>query len=61
MDDEEMLKQVEADIAPKVDTDAVVDAWFAAKIHNSPASRDTAVYNYLRSAVIDLKARLKGA
>jgi len=52
-----------APIAPTVSAAALnvvaaAEAWFVARINNSPVSRDTAIYNYVRSAVDDLKTRL---
>jgi len=44
-------------VAPPA-TDAAVDAWFVESFYNSPVSRDTAVFNCVRSAVDDLKTRL---
>ena len=37
---------------------AVVDAWVVANLYNSPASRDTAIFNHIAAALPDLKARL---
>jgi hypothetical protein len=53
---------VEAD-APAPITDAVddmVDLWIFDQIHNSPVSRDTEAYNYLREALEVLKQRIRG-
>jgi hypothetical protein len=38
--------------------DAAIDAWFAARIHNSPISRETPIFNYLRGEIEDLKQRI---
>ena len=35
-----------------------IEAWFTAHIHNSPAARDTAVFNHVRAAVDELKLQL---
>lgn len=42
-------------------TDAIVDAWFAEHIPNSPVSRTTEAYNHILSAIADLKKRLAAA
>jgi len=41
-------------------TDDIVDAWFCEKIHDSPVSRQTDIFNYIAVAVADLKSRLEG-
>lgn len=38
--------------------DEALEAWFREKIQNSVVSQSTAVYNHVRAAVDDLKARL---
>ena len=38
---------------------ALIERWFSEAIHNSPASRDTTIFNHLRAAVDDLKTRFK--
>lgn len=48
-----------APVAPNASAmNTAIDAWFAAQINNSPASRDTVIYNHIRAAVDDLKTRL---
>lgn len=49
----------EQDETATIDTDAVIDAWFVERIHNSPASRDVVVINLLTEAKEDLKRRLR--
>lgn len=39
--------------------DAVIEAWFIERIANSVVSRNTAIFNYVRGEVDDLKRRLK--
>jgi hypothetical protein len=38
----------------------IIDDWFNRRICNSPVSRDTAIFHYVREAVDDLKAKLEG-
>lgn len=46
---------------PQVDTDAIVDAWFVERIHNSPLTRDGVHATLLRAAADELKERLRTA
>ena len=43
-----------------VSTDAAVEKWYRESLTNSPASRNTEVWNYLLSVKAALKACLKG-
>lgn len=43
---------------PAVDTDLLVERWFMEHFPNSPASRDTRVWNQLVRAKDELKRRL---
>lgn len=38
--------------------ESLVETWFTEQVQNSAASRDTVIYNHLRSAVDILKTRL---
>jgi hypothetical protein len=40
--------------------EAVIDAWFIECIHDSPASRDTQIFNHVMDAKERLKAKIKG-
>lgn len=62
-----MLEENETRAAAPEPTDApvapspaavAVESWFVEYIHNSPASRDTAIFNHVRQAVDVLKQRL---
>lgn len=38
--------------------DEIIEKWFVERIHDSPVSRHTEVYNHVRAAVDDLKKML---
>jgi hypothetical protein len=40
--------------------DELVDKWFVENVYNSPLSRDTDAFNYLRERTQRLKTALKG-
>lgn len=48
----------ETPASPPSKLDELLDAWFNETMHNSPVSRDTAIFNHVRGAVNDLKRRL---
>ena len=57
------LAQLAQDAAADASTktaavNAAVDAWVVERVHNSPISRDTEIWNYFASTVDDLKARI---
>lgn len=37
----------------------IIEAWFVANIHNSPASRDVECFNHIRAAVDVLKTKIE--
>ncbi|TDV04685.1 hypothetical protein [Paraburkholderia caballeronis] len=48
-------------VQPVSDTNGPkIDAWFARTFNDSPVSRDTAIYNYVRAAVNALKQEIAG-
>ena len=47
----------EAEAAPSPFA-AEIERWFVERMHNSPVSRDTEIYNHVRAAVDDLKIRI---
>jgi hypothetical protein len=57
MDDENSTAQADQP-SP---ADEIVDRWFNDVVHNSPASRDTQVFNHLLAAMAELKKRLRAA
>lgn len=55
------MSEPTAPVAATTDTPttaAQIEAWFVTHIHNSPVSRDAAIYNHVRAAVDALKAQL---
>jgi hypothetical protein len=38
---------------------ALIEKWFVDHLHNSPASRDTLIFNHVRQAVEELKRRIE--
>ena len=47
----------EAEAAPSPFA-AEIERWFVERMHNSPVSRDTEIYNHVRAAVDDLTIRI---
>ena len=57
------VQQTAAPAAVEQPVDAIgpkIDAWFARSFNDSPVSRDTAIFNYVRAAVSALKQDLAG-
>lgn len=58
---ETAIEAVVSQIAPPAsNTSAVIDQWFNAHFNDSVVSRNTEIFNYVRSAVDALKQRLAG-
>jgi hypothetical protein len=54
----EIAKAETAIDAKKASLESEIEAWFIERIHNSPVSRVTEIYNHVRDAVDALKSRL---
>lgn len=60
---DEIVQQTASPAAVEQPIDTIgpkIDAWFVRSFSDSPVSRDTAIYNYVRAAVNALKQDLAG-